>query len=77
MRLSDLQSKDIVALEDGKKIGNVIDVLIDEKGNLVALIVQQSKFLNNFFSSQNEIEIKWGQIKKIGEDVILVNRNII
>jgi len=77
MRLSDLQSKDIVALEDGKRIGNVIDVLIDEKGNLIALIVQQSKFLNNIFSSQNEIEIKWEQIKKIGEDVILVNRNMI
>lgn len=77
MRLSELQSKDIVALEDGKKIGNVIDVLIDEKGNLIALIIQQSKFLNNFFSSQGEIEIKWEQIEKIGEDVILVNRNIV
>lgn len=73
MRLSDLQSKDIVALEDGKKIGNIIDVSIDEKGNMVALIIQKSKFLNNFFSSQNEIEIKWNQVKKIGEDVILVN----
>lgn len=77
MRLSELQSKDIVALEDGKKIGNVIDVLIDEKGNLKALIIQQSKFLNNFFSSQGETEIKWEQIKKIGEDVILVNRGSI
>lgn len=73
MRLSDLQSKDIVALEDGKKIGNIIDVSIDEKGNMVALIIQKSKFLNNIFSSQNEIEIKWSQVKKIGEDVILVN----
>lgn len=73
MRLSDLQSKDIVALEDGKKIGNIIDILIDDKGNMEALIVQKSKFMNNFFSSQNEIEIKWTQVKKIGEDVILVN----
>lgn len=76
MRLSDLQSKDIVALEDGKKIGNIIDVSIDENGNMIALIVQKSKFLNNIFSSQNEIEIKWKQVKKIGEDVILVNMNI-
>ena len=73
MRLSDLQSKDIVALEDGKKIGNIIDVAIDDKGNMVALIVQKSKFLNNIFSTQGEIEIKWSQVKKIGEDVILVN----
>ena len=56
-----------------KKIGNIIDVSIDEKGNMVALIIQKSKFLNNIFSSQNEIEIKWSQVKKIGEDVILVN----
>ena len=73
MRLSDLQHKDIVALEDGKKIGNIIDVSIDESGNMVALIVQKSKFIGNMFSSQNEIEIKWNQVKKIGEDVILVN----
>lgn len=76
MRLSDLQSKDIVALEDGKKIGNIIDVSIDDKGNMIALIVQKSKFLNNIFSSQSEIEIKWNQVKKIGEDVILVNTTI-
>ncbi len=76
MRLSDLQSKDIVALEDGKKIGNIIDVAIDDKGNMVALIVQKSKFLNNIFSAQGEIEIKWSQVKKIGEDVILVNMTI-
>ena len=76
MRLSDLQSKDIIALEDGKKIGNIIDVAIDDKGNMIALIVQKSKFLNNIFSSQSEVEIKWNQVKKIGEDVILVNTNI-
>ncbi len=76
MRLSDLQSKDIVSIEDGKRIGNIVDVSIDEGGNMVALIVQRSKFLNNIFSSSNEIEIKWNQVKKIGEDVILVNSQI-
>lgn len=73
MRLSDLQSKDIVAIEDGKRIGNIVDISIDEKGNMEALIVQKSKFMGNMFSTQNEIEIKWNQVKKIGEDVILVN----
>ena len=73
MRLSDLQSKDIVALEDGKRIGNIVDISIDEKGNMDSLIVQKTKFMGNMFSTQNEIEIKWSQVKKIGEDVILVN----
>ena len=30
MRLSDLQDKDIVNISDGKKIGSIIDVNIDE-----------------------------------------------
>lgn len=72
MRLSDLQSKDIVNVEDGKRIGNIIDIIIDEQGNMDALVVQRNKVLN-MFSNKNEIEVKWKQIKKIGEDVILVN----
>lgn len=72
MRLSDLQDKDIVNVEDGKKIGKIIDVVIDEQGNMKALIVQRTKMLN-MFSNASEIEVKWNQIKKIGTDVILVN----
>ncbi len=37
------------------------------------MIVQGNKFFSNLFSSKNDVEIKWEQIKKIGEDVILVN----
>ena len=72
MRLSDLQNKDIVNMKDGKKIGNIIDVIIDNNGNMESLIVQKSKFIN-MFSSSNEFEVKWNQIKKIGEDVVLVD----
>lgn len=72
MRLSDLQNKDIVSVIEGKKIGKIIDVVIDDKGNMKSLIVQKTRVLN-MFSSQGEIEVKWEQIKKIGEDVILVD----
>lgn len=73
MRLSDLQHKDVVNVMDGSKIGNIIDVKIDPKGNMEGLIVEKGKFLVSMFTSKDEIEIKWGQIEKIGEDVILVN----
>lgn len=73
MRLSDLQHKDVVNVMDGSKIGNIIDIKIDSKGNMEGLIVEKSKFIVSMFTSKNEIEIKWGQIEKIGEDVILVN----
>lgn len=76
MRLSELQSKDIINIYDGKKIGNIIDVKINDKGELEGLVVEHSKFFVSFFTSSNEVEIKWGQIEKIGEDVILVNFNV-
>lgn len=72
MRLSELQHKDIVSVDDGKKIGTIIDVIINENGSLDSLIVEKSVFFISMFTSKNELQIKWNQIKKIGEDVILV-----
>ncbi len=73
MNLSDLQNKDIINIKDGKKVGAIIDVVIDQSGNLEALIVQKSKLLASIFPGKEEFRVKWSQIKKIGEDVILVD----
>lgn len=74
MRLSDLQNKDIINVVDGKKIGNIIDISIATDGNLDSLIVEKSKFFISMFTTKDEVEIKWQQIEKIGEDVILVKQ---
>ena len=73
MRLSDLQNKDIINVIDGKKIGIIIDITINEDGTLSSLIVETTKSLLSRFSSSSELEIKWKQITKIGSDVILVS----
>ncbi len=76
MRLSDLQSKDIVNITDGRNVGNIIDVKIDEEtGNIVSFIIEPNKNFFHFFNRGNasDTEIKWHSITKIGEDVILVN----
>ncbi len=72
MRLSDLQSKDIVNIVDGRNIGNIIDVKFDEKsGSIISLIVEtKGKFMS--FNKNEDTEIKWQSIERIGEDVILV-----
>ena len=52
MRLSDLQNKNIVSITDGRNIGNIIDVKIDEvNGSIISLIIEASK---NFFSFSNK-----------------------
>lgn len=76
MRLSELQNKDIVNIVDGKKIGNIIDININGEGKMEGLIVEKTKFLVSMFTNKDEVEIKWEQIEKIGEDVILVKLNL-
>lgn len=73
MHLSDLQSKDIINIKDGKKVGTIMDVIIDERGNLEALVIQKGKLFSSFLPLKEEFRVKWSQIKKIGEDVILVD----
>ena len=73
MRLSDLQNKTVINVIDGKNVGNIIDLEIKEDGTAMGLVVEKYKFLISSFSSKKELIIKWDQIKKIGEDVILVN----
>ena len=72
MRLSELQHKDIVNL-DGKKIGNIIDVKLNQDGTLISLVIETQKTLFRIGSKDNEEEISWDKIQRIGEDVILVN----
>ena len=50
------------------------DVCADlETGKITAIIVPGgSNKIANFFTSANDIEIKWEDIKCIGEDLILV-----
>ncbi len=72
MRLSDLQNKSVINLIDGKNIGNIIDLSVNEKGVTTGLIVEKHKFIISYFTGNKEMVIKWEQIEKIGEDVILV-----
>ena len=75
MRLTDLQDKDIINIINGKVIGKIIDLSLDLEGKLEYLIVEKTKFFLSFFTSKNEIRVNWKDIKKIGEDVILVELN--
>lgn len=72
MRLSELQDKSIVNVNDGKLIGNIIDIIINDKGTIEYLVVEKSKFIVSRFSNKDEINVSWDKIDKIGEDVILV-----
>ena len=70
MRLSDLQRKEIVNIVDGKRIGIIIDVIVDEKGNINTLVLEDRRGRK---FSREEYNIMWNQIVKIGDDIILID----
>ena len=73
MYLSELQQKDIISLNDGRKIGRIIDVEIKEDGTINKLLIETSHNIRNIFKKEDEIKISFQDITKIGSDVILVN----
>ena len=73
MRMSELQNKDVVDMESGEKIGNVVDAEISsDTGNILKLIVFEKRGLSKMLRGIDEISVLWHQIKKIGNDVILI-----
>lgn len=74
MKLSELQRKDIINIKDGKLVGKIIDVEFDQNsGYMIKFIVEKNNFIKSLFSSNEEVTIRFNQIKKLGEDVILID----
>jgi len=72
MRLSELQEKDIINISNGKNLGKIIDVTVED-GKIYNFVIEPKRFFFNIFRRNEEILIKWEEIQKIGEDVILIN----
>ena len=70
MRLSELQTKEIINMSTGKRLGLIIDVIIDSGGTIKSLILEEKR--GKKFSNREEYELDWKQISKIGDDIILV-----
>ena len=72
---SDFKNKEVINILDGKRLGFVNDVDINfEKGTVEAIIVPgPSAFLNIFSGGAHDYVIPWNNIKKIGDDIILVD----
>ena len=71
--INDLKSKEVIDIYTGVRLGFVADVEIDvEDGRLVSLVVPGAYRFMGLFGRENDNVVKWNQIKKIGEDIILI-----
>ncbi|RLL45363.1 YlmC/YmxH family sporulation protein [Oceanobacillus piezotolerans] len=74
MRFKEISGKEIVNLNEGTRLGILgqTDLEIDERtGQIDAFIIPNYKWFG-LKKEGTELKIRWNSIKKIGEDMIMV-----
>ncbi|MFC5651667.1 PRC-barrel domain-containing protein [Paenibacillus solisilvae] len=74
MKISDFQTKDVINIVDGRKLGQVSDLELDlRQGRIDSIVVpNNTKFFGLFGGGGTDVIIPWRNIVKIGTDVVLV-----
>jgi YlmC/YmxH family sporulation protein len=76
IKISEFQTKDVVNVANGKKLGNIGDIDINlQTGQIESLIILGAGKVLGLFGREEETIIPWRNIVKIGADVILVRLN--
>jgi YlmC/YmxH family sporulation protein len=76
IKISEFQTKDVVNVANGKKLGNIGDIDINlQTGQIESLIILGAGKVLGLFGREEETVIPWRNIVKIGTDVILVRLN--
>ncbi|MDO7905395.1 YlmC/YmxH family sporulation protein [Paenibacillus sp. JX-17] len=73
MKISDFQTKDVINIIDGKRLGHVSDLELDlRQGRIEAIVVPVQNRFMGLFGGGSDLIIPWRHIVKIGSDVVLV-----
>jgi YlmC/YmxH family sporulation protein len=69
-----LRNKEVIDLCDGRRLGFVCDIEIDVAGGrITAIVVPGSKGFGGLFGKRDDCVIPWCNIRKIGDDIIIVD----
>ncbi len=72
--INSMKSKEVINISDGARLGFVSDVEIDvETGRLVSIVVPGAYRMLGLFGKEDDIVIEWDDIKKIGDEIIIVD----
>ena len=70
----DFKHKEVININNGKRMGYVQDVCADlQTGSITSIIVPGENKFASMFSNKNDIIIPWEKIHCIGEDTTLVD----
>ena len=73
-RFTELHCKEVICVNDGRRLGFISDVEVEiPEGNVVAIIVPgECRFLG-LFGRKDDYVIPWRCICRIGPDIVLVD----
>lgn len=75
VKISELRDREIINVNDGKRLGPIKDIELDlEKGRIRAIVlpgINGGRILG-LFGRDDDIVVPWEKIVRIGVDVILV-----
>lgn len=72
--INELKAKEIINVRSGARLGSLADIEFDlESGKLVSIVVPGAYRLMGFLGREEDMVIKWEDIKKIGDDVIIID----
>lgn len=73
LKISDFQSKDVINIVDGKRLGHVSDLELDlRQGRIDSIVVPAYTRFFGLMGGGADVVIPWRNIVKIGADVVLV-----
>lgn len=67
---NELRQKEVINIKSGKRLGRISDMIISSTDKCVLGLVVPGE--RRFFGPREDIFIPWQNIKKIGDDVILI-----
>lgn len=74
MSFSEIRQKDVINISDGRKLGRPIDLILNDDACAEALVVPGGAggILGLFRQDREGCVIPWSRVRRIGDDVILV-----
>ena len=74
MSFSEIRQKDVINIRDGRNLGRPIDLILNEEACIEALVVPGGSvgIWSVFRQNRDGISIDWRRVRRIGDDVILV-----
>lgn len=75
IKISDLRDREIINVNDGRRLGPIKDIELDlEKGSIQAIILPgySGGRILGLFGRNEDIVVPWEKIIRIGVDVVLV-----